>query len=114
MVNPHGAPTTAELVEAVREWIERDVMSSAEGRLRFHARVAMNMLAMVEREIELGAEHAVAHAERLTALGVDDDRELAAAIRAGDLDDRFDEVRSMLRAVVDDKLAVANPAYLDN
>ncbi len=114
MVNPHGAPGAIELVEAVREWIERDVMATSEGRLRFHARVATNMLAMVEREIELGESHAVAHAERLATLGVADDHEFAAAIRAGDLDDRLDEVRTLLRATVDDKLAVANPGYVDD
>ena len=30
----------AELVEAVREWLERDVSSATDGRLRFHTRVA--------------------------------------------------------------------------
>ncbi len=51
LVSLHGAPSSAELLEAVREWLERDVMSSTEGRLRFHARVAANVLATVEREL---------------------------------------------------------------
>ena len=37
--------------------------------------------------------------------------ELAAAIRNGDLDDRFNEVVELVRASVLDKLAVANPSY---
>ena len=44
---PHDAPSAAELVEAVREWLERDVMAATEGRLRFHARVAVNVLSIV-------------------------------------------------------------------
>ena len=38
--------------------------SDADGRLRFHARVAVNVLAIVERELVLGPAQAVAHAER--------------------------------------------------
>lgn len=108
----HGSPTAGELIEAVREWIERDVMSSTEGRLKFHARVAVNVLAMVERELALGEQHEAEHADRLATLGLADDAEFARAIRSGELDDRLDEVRSILRADVDAKLAVANPKYL--
>ena len=111
-VNPHDAPSIAQLVEAVREWLERDVAAATEGRLRFHTRVAVNMLAMVERELDLGAEQAVAHGERLATLGAADDAELAASIRSGELDDRLDEVRELLLETTKDKLRVANPKYL--
>ena len=107
----HGAPSSAELLEAVREWLERDVMSSTEGRLRFHARVAANVLATVERELAVGAEQNTDHRARLASLGVDNDAELARSIRDGDLDDRLDAVRTVLRADVDDRLNVANPKY---
>ena len=112
MVSLHDAPTVAQLVEAVREWLERDVMPATEGRLQFHARVAANMLAVVERELELGPRQLERHAERLAALGVGDDAELAAAIRSGSLDDRLADVRAAVRASVEDKLRVANPRYL--
>ena len=108
---PHDAPTSIELLEAVREWIDRDVIPSTDGRLRFHARVASNVLAMVEREIDLGDAQAVAHADRLVRLGVADDAELAAAIRNRRFDDRADELRTLLAEMVADKLAVANPSY---
>jgi Arc/MetJ family transcription regulator len=45
---------------------------------------------------------------------VADDAALAAAIRAGDLDDRYAEVAAAVRETVRDKLVVANPRYLDN
>lgn len=101
-----------ELVEAVREWLERDVLGSVEGRLQFHTRVAINVLSIVERELALGPAQAVAHRERLAALGCGDDAELAARIRSGELDDRAEEVRALVWDSVRDKLRVANPRYL--
>jgi DNA-directed RNA polymerase subunit F len=112
MTAPHDAPSAAELIESVREWLEREVITSTEGRLRFHARVAANVLAIVERELHHGEEQAVRHANRLALLDVVDDSELAANIRSGMLDHRLDEVREVVRASVLDKLAVANPGYL--
>ncbi len=109
----HGEPTAAQLVEAVREYLERDVLESTDGRVRFHARVAINALAMVERELADGPAMAVAHAARLHALGYDGDESLAAAIRAGELDERWDEAKAAVTASVIDKLKVANPKYLD-
>ena len=95
----------------MREWLERDVATSVDGRLKFHTRVAVNVLAMVERELELGDGQRTEHAARLADLGVASDAELAAAIRSGQLDDRLDEVRSVVRESVAAKLAVANPRY---
>jgi hypothetical protein len=109
---PHDRPTATELVEAVREFLERDVMAATEGRVQFHTRVAVNVLGMVQRELELGPEQAAAHRARLDALGFADEAELAAAIRGGDVDDRYDEIKSAVAATVTDKLKVANPRYL--
>ena len=111
MPAPHDMPSAAQLVEAVREWLERDVMAATEGRLQFNTRVAVNVLAMVERELQVGPAQAAAHAERLAQLGVADDAELAARIRAGGMDGP--EVREAVWAGVRDKLAVANPKYLN-
>ena len=109
---PHDVPSAAELLEAVREWLERDVMAATEGRLQFHTRVAVNVLAIVERELALGPAQADAHRARLASLGVQSEAELAARIRSGELDDRAAEVRAVVLATVVDKLAVANPRYL--
>jgi hypothetical protein len=54
------------------------------------------------------------HAQRLAQLGCADDDELARRIRNGELDDRLDEVRTLVWASVRDKLAVANPRYLES
>lgn len=111
---PHDPPSAEGLVEAVREWLEREVLPAVEGRLQFHTRVAVNVLAMVERELRLGPQQAADHAARLARLGVADDAELARRIRAGELDDRLPEVRELVWASVRDKLAVANPKYLES
>ncbi len=111
-------PTAAELVQAVREFVEHDVMATTEGHVQFHARVAVNALGMIERELTYGATYADAERARAAALlGHDGDarvleRELATAIRDGSLDDRLDAVRDHVRATVREKLLVANPGYL--
>jgi hypothetical protein len=113
MTEPHDRPTAGELVEAAREFLERDVMAATDGRVQFHTRVAVNVLNMVQRELEHGPLQAEEHRARLDALGFADEAELAAAIRGGDVDDRYDEIKSAVLATVRDKLAVANPKYLE-
>jgi hypothetical protein len=110
----HDRPTLPELVEAVREWVDGDVRSGTEGRLSVHARVATNALRMVERELALEPGLTRAHGARLEQLGCADDRELAGRIRSGGLDDRLEEVRTLVAASVHDKLLVANPSWLDD
>lgn len=110
---PHDRPDAAELIEAVREWIGRALVEGDIEPNAFHARVAVNMLAIAERELELGPAHELAHRRRLSELGYRDDAALAEAIRSGALDDREPEVREAVRASVRDKLAVANPRYLE-
>jgi hypothetical protein len=119
-VIPHDVPSAQQLVESVREWLERDVLAGTTGRLQFHTRVAINVLAMVERELELGPEQAERHRERLTDLGFANDEELVAAIRNAsgapqtpDEISREAAIRAAVWASVRDKLAVANPKYLD-
>jgi uncharacterized protein DUF6285 len=108
---PHDVPTAAELVAAVRDFLQTDVLPAVEGRTRYHTRVAINVLGMVAREIELGPGQAEEHAARLAALGVPDDAELAAAIREGRVADDSALITALEQSVRA-KLAVANPAYL--
>ena len=61
-------PSAAELIDAVAEFITRDVAPTLTGRLAFHARVAANVLAIVKRELELGPAADRADAARLAAL----------------------------------------------
>jgi len=105
-------PTAGELLEAVREFLAGDVMDRTTGSTRFHARVAAKSLAIVERELALGPAVAEAHDRRLADLGFPDDASLVDAVRAGKLDDRWDEVAAAVAASVRDQLLIANPAWL--
>lgn len=114
MTARRGIPTTAELVAAVRGFLTEDVMPDGGGdaRVRYLARVAANVLAQCERELELGPAQAAEHARRLADLGVADDAALVRAIRDGSLDDRLAEVVAVTRADVVARLRIANPRHL--
>jgi hypothetical protein len=113
----YGRPTAAELVAAVADFLDNDVRSATgpNGRLtdgaqvNFHARVAANVLRIVERELtDTSAADVI---DTLAGLGFADEAQLAAAIRAGSLDDRADEVLPALRTLVRHRLAIAHPGY---
>jgi hypothetical protein len=90
-----GVPTTSELLAAVREFLADDVMPATEGRLQFHARVAANVLAQVERELGAGPP-----SDSTT------DAELCAAASNGE------DVYDAVRASVVRKLRISNPRHL--
>lgn len=116
-------PSAIELLEAVSEYLERDVMP-LEGRVGFHGRVARNVVDIVRRELDQGPE-----ADRRERAGLesllgepvgehaDDLRsanaELAAGIRSGAVDDRREELLAHLRQTATDKLRIANPRELE-
>jgi hypothetical protein len=115
-------PTAAELVEAVREFLERDVFPELAGRRRFHTRVAMNVLGIVQRELTLGGEADARERERLARLLPPSDTadrslgdlnaQLAGAIRDATLAAPRAELIAHLRETLHDKLAIANPRYI--
>ncbi|WP_101948834.1 DUF6285 domain-containing protein [Mycobacterium sp. 3519A] len=105
----YGRPTAAELVAAVADFLDNDVRSNIDGQVNFHARVAANVLRIVERE--LTDDSAAEVTKALAALGFADEPALAAAIRAGSLDDRTGEVLPVLRSLIRHRLAVAHPGY---
>jgi hypothetical protein len=113
MSAPHDLPDPAALLAAVRDFIAEQVEPRLDGQPRWHARVAANVLAVAERQLRLGPEHAGRHRERLQRLGFSSDAELAQAIRAGELDARLEELTGELREMVADKLAVARPDHIE-
>ena len=110
-------PTTAELVEAVREFLEHEVQSQLEGSTAFYARVAVNVLRIVERELDRGAALDAAEHERLEALlgfagGLGElNGRLVEAIRAGDLGVDTPGLVEHLRATVMGRVGIDNPRY---
>ncbi len=109
---PRGETTAGELVEAVREFLSDHVMTSADGQLGFHARVAANALGIVERELELGPALTAAADVQWARFGASSSTELAAMIRSGSLDDRFDELREALVPLAIANLEITNPRWL--
>ena len=124
-------PTAIELLEAVRHFLETDVVPALDGPKKFHARVAANVMGILSREWLLEEEQLDAEWNSLTALlGVAverpakrEDRRLALRdlneklcdrIRNGEADGGAwrDEVRKHLRLVVRQKLQVSSPAML--
>lgn len=112
MSSPHDRPTIDELLESVREWLERDVAKVGDSRIAFHARVAANIIEIVRRENASSTEVDVRHDELLKSLEVASEEELVEKIRTGIYDDNLLEMLHKLRPVVEDKVAVANPKYL--
>jgi hypothetical protein len=98
----------AELVEATRERMERVDDAPIGG---FEARVIRNVLAIVERELELGPGVEQQRAETMARHGAVDEEDLAAAIRSGVHDDRIDELRGELLALAERQLDIDNPRW---
>ena len=113
-------PTASELLEAVREFLERDILPEMNGGRAFHTRVAINVLGIVCRELsDTPAFDAAEHEELRRLLGHDGTlpdlvTELAERIRSGSLDDKRREVTAHVRKTVEDKLRIANPGYLES
>ena len=104
-----GRPTAAELVAAVADFLDNDVRAACGGQVGFHARVAANVLRIVERELLDDTTGAVVAA--LDGLGFADEASLSRAIRGGQLDDRGEDVMACLRVLVRHRLSIAHPGY---
>jgi len=108
----HGAPSLDELLVAVQEFLEAELMPATSGQTQFLTRVAANVLAMSVREVTLGPQQQIPHAERLARLGATSTAQVAYDVRHGRYDDREEELVNFLAETVRDKLQVANPGYL--
>jgi hypothetical protein len=121
-------PHAAELAEAVREFIETEVLPEiGDPRLRFRVLVAANGLGILERELTSGPALVRRQVESLMRLlgregpipddlaelrsrARDLDAELARRIRSGDAPEG---TLAHLLAAVADKLRIASPRYLE-
>ena len=111
MTNPYDRPDAAELIDAVSEFLHDEIKDTVAGPLSFHTRIAINALNIATRELQSGPQHAAAHSARLARFGCVDNAQLAAAIRAGQLDEQYDKLSVEIRQMVWDKINVANPRY---
>jgi hypothetical protein len=113
-------PTASELLTAIADFLREEAtpaLDRTDPRLGFQMRVAVNSLAILEREGRLGPAADARERERLMALlghdGTLEDlnRELARQIRTGQRDERDAALMSHLDATTADKIAIANPKW---
>jgi Domain of unknown function (DUF6285) len=99
-------PTAPQLLQAVQLFL-KEAEGALSGRLAFHARVAANSLAIVERE--LAQDPDAAEAAALAPFG--GAAALCEALRNGNLDPADKGVLAAIRTGVLARLATDNPRY---
>ncbi|MBV8189858.1 MAG: hypothetical protein JO339_21630 [Alphaproteobacteria bacterium] len=117
---PQDRPSAAELLAAIADFLREEAIPAldrSEPRLGFQMRVAVNSLAILEREARLGPDADRREHARLSALlGRDGtlgdlNRALAQELRTGQRDERDAALMAHLDATIADKIAIANPKW---
>ncbi len=123
-------PDAPELLDALAEYLFADVREWAPPEKRFQVLVAANLCTILARELrggdeplredlsllrELLGEEApeIPEGEELRAAVRDAQAELARRLRAGELDERLDELAERLREHVRRKVDLARPGYTE-
>jgi hypothetical protein len=125
-------PTSIELLEAAADFVDREIVPVIEGQRQFQARVVANVMRIVAREIRMEDPQIRSEVRALSALlghkephlhGLDELRkaattlgeELSGRIREGRADEGAlrSQVLASVRQIVEDKLRIANPRYLE-
>lgn len=114
---PQSRPVAPDLLAVVREWLEREVLPGLADDKKFNMRVAINVLATVERELRQGPALGQAEADRLASLlgraGAPSELNaaLSAEIRAGKRGFDDQALVDHIRQSVDAALAINNPKW---
>lgn len=110
-------PTSIQLIQSVIDFLHDDVTPGLDGLTAFHARVAISLLKIVQRELETGPRADAAEQDGLETLlgkaGTLDElnQELCARIADGNISlDTSGLLPHLLRTTLD-KLAVDQPRY---
>lgn len=115
---PDSRPEGAALAAMVRDWLQDAVLPGLEGEPRFQCRVAMSLLAMLEREMQLKPDADRAECRRLQGLtgGAGDlaelNRMLCTQIDNGEVAVDDPRLLDHLAASLRDALAINNPRWL--
>lgn len=110
-------PRAAELIQAVADFLRDDALPRLDGLTAFHMRVAVSVLEIVRRELDLGPAADAREQARLAALLGHDghlerlNEELCARIADGTYTPQHEALMQHLTATVLDKLAVDQPGY---
>ena len=123
-------PTAPELLDALAAALFNEVRGWVPRERRFQVLVQANLCALIARELRAGTEPSLADVrlfrellripvepvvrpEQADAVARETATELAASIRAGELDERLAETIERLREHVRRKLDVARPGYAE-
>ena len=112
-------PAAPEFLTAISDFLREEVTPTLETdpRLGFQMRVAVNALAILEREWRLGPAADARELERLKKLlgrdgSLEDlNKELARQLRAGERDESDAALMEHLALTTYDKIAIANPKW---
>jgi len=110
-------PTIDELLEATQEFLEKKIIDVVDAHRAFHTRVAINVLALVRRELQLSPQLAPGEHERLrTLLGTDGtivelNDDLCRRLRDKSMDYGSDELFRHLFETTMGQLSIDNPEY---
>lgn len=114
----HDRPDAVELLAAIADLLEREVMPALSGGLEYRVRVAANLARILEREARLGPELLERERELLEALVGPAENVLALnarlveRLRSSDVDLDFERrALAALGEIARGKLAIARPGY---
>jgi len=118
---PTNFSSAPDLLAIVRDFLESDILRDPElnDEKRFNLRVAVNLLAVAERELRFGSAANAAEEARLSGFVGDEgsldekNRRLARAIREGTTAGDSSRLPDHLRRTTVDALRINNPKWLD-
>jgi hypothetical protein len=124
-------PSTKELIRGIYNFLDSDVVSALQEPLRFHTRVAANLLRIIERELDLEANHlsieieglwkllskapgSIGSSEEMRAQISELNEELCERIRMGKADNGpwANLVMDHMKKTLVQKLEIANPGMV--
>jgi hypothetical protein len=121
-------PNADDLLEAIADFLEQDVLPEQRGRTAFHTRVAANLCRILARESRLETdflEREAGELRRLLGSAAEPasardlrshvrslNEELASRIRRGEIDCRKNQLIPIVKEQVRRKLLVARPDYI--
>jgi len=114
----HGPPSIADLLRAVRSFLESELLPERGGPLRQEARAAMHLLGIAERELDLAPARGEHERDRLSALlgrtgSLEElNRDLCRRIRSRELRIDTPGLADHLWQSALDALAVDQPHYM--
>lgn len=115
----HDQPSVAELVQAVKNFIDETAGPNLTGHAAFHARVASNALATVLRDIEQRPISEESERARLLALlnapadtSIEDlNTDLSARIRDGEMNSETNGLLAHLKTTTMAQVEIDQPRY---